>query len=80
MEVNENIDGHYKKGIKTGNYITISSKPNKMLDPKYLQSYDLKYDDGIYNNGNIRTSCSNNKVSYEDTIKKGANCHITIVA
>ena len=73
-----NDSDYYKYRIKPGNKISIYGL-NK-INPKYVQNYDIKYDDGIYNNGNVRTSCGNNKVSYENTIKKGANCHITIVA
>ena len=79
-EVNESIDGHYKKGIKTGNHITISSKPNKMLDPKYLQSYDLKYDDGIYNNGSVRSGCVNDFANYHDTILNNNKCDVSIIS
>ena len=73
-----NDSDYYKYRIKPGNKISIYGL-NK-INPKYVQNYDIKYDDSKYNSGTVRTSCGNNKVSYEDTIKKGANCHITIVA
>ncbi len=73
-----NDSDYYKYRIKPGNKISIYGL-NK-INLKYVQNYDIKYDDSKYNSGTVRTSCGNNKVSYEDTIKKGANCHITIVA
>ena len=79
-EVNENIDGHYKKGIKSGNHITLSSKPNKMLDPKYLQNYDLKYDDGKYNDGSVRSGCVNDFTDYYNTILNNNKCDVSIIS
>ena len=79
-EVNESNNGHYKKGIKRGNHITLSSKPKNLLDPKYLQSYDVKYDDGIYNAGSIRAACGNNFMNYSDTILSNDKCNVTITS
>ena len=63
---------HFKINIKPGNIITIKNCNNK-INPKYLKAYDMKYDDGIRNSGNIRGNC-NSTGSYDGTILNKGHC------
>ena len=76
-----NANTHYKYRIKPGNKITIYGL--KTIDPKYLQNYDKKYDDGIYNNGSVRSNCevdqNNNYADYETAILEKQKCSLMIV-
>ena len=69
---------HYKYRIKPGNHITI--RTIQKINPKYLQSYDLKYDDGIYNNGSIRSSCVDGYTDYNTSILNNTVCSISITS
>ena len=80
-DAGENVAGNYKKGIKFGNKITLSSRPNTTIDPKYLQKYDMKYDDGVYDNGNIRSGCGRNfNMNYINAISNKTKCSIVITS
>ena len=76
-----NDSDYYKYRIKPGNKITIYGL--KTIDPKYLQNYDKKYDDGIYNNGSVRSKCevdqNNNYADYETAILEKQKCSLMIV-
>ena len=73
-----NSKTHYKYRIKPGNQITI--RTIQKINPKYLQSYDLKYDDGIYNNGSIRSSCADGYTDYNTSILNNNVCSISITS
>ena len=62
---------HFKIHIKPGNVITINGA-NK-VNPKYFKAYDIKYDDGIYNNGSIRGNCGGS-ASYDNYIMNNKKC------
>ena len=70
-----NYPMHYKYKIKPGNQITISI--TQEIDPKYLRNYDLKYDDGIYNIGSIRSSCGDGYTDYNTSILNNIACDIS---
>ena len=76
-----NANTHYKYKIKPGNKITIYGL--KTIDPKYLQNYDIKYDDSLYNNGSVRSNCevdkNNNYMDYETSILEKQKCSLMIV-
>ncbi len=76
-----NANTHYKYKIKPGNKITIYGL--KTIDPKYLQNYDIKYDDSLYNNGSVRSNCevdqNNNYADYETAILEKQKCSLMIV-
>ena len=42
--------------------------------------YDLKYDDGIYNNGSIRSSCADGYTDYNTSILNNYACSISITS
>ena len=65
------LDSHFKNNIKSGNIITIHGL--EKINPKYTKVYDIKYDDGIYNNGSIRGNCGGNN-SYDNYIINKTNC------
>ena len=67
---------HYKYKIKPGNQITIYT--TQEIDPKYLRNYDLKYDDGIYNIGSIRSSCGDGYTDYNTSILNNIACNISM--
>ena len=71
---------NYKYNIKPENQITIYAK--QKINPKYLKYYDIKYDDGIYNNGRVRSGCSGNthQTNYDTAILNNDKCSISITS
>ena len=64
--------------ISPGNKITANKAKNFSINPKYFKNYDEKYDDGIYNNGIIRGSCSS--VTYDTAILQNKKCTTVITS
>ena len=69
-------ENEIRNGIDNKLMAIIASKKNNDLDPKTLKRVDIKFDEGTYNNGNIRSECYyNNELNdYNYMINNGHRC------
>lgn len=47
------------------------------INPKYLKAYDIKYDDRIHIQGNIKDNCNDSK-SYDTAIILKEHCSLAL--
>ncbi len=73
-EGNDNKHHNYRKKLSNN---LVAHGVDEKLEPKFLKNFDIKFDDGNYQNGKVRSGCQD--MEYDSAINNKKSCSFTII-